>query len=363
MDNHYYAVIMAGGGGTRLWPLSRQSTPKQMLRLAGNRTLFEIAVARLEGVFPPDRVMVVTIADQAEKLRALYPEIPQDNFLIEPMPRGTASVVGLATAALLARDPQAIMAVLTADHFIQNEPMFRLILKAAHDVALDNYLVTLGIIPTYPATGYGYIQRGQLLGEYQDFPVYRVLHFKEKPGEEAAQAMLDSRDHDWNSGMFIWKAERILEEFACQMPELAEKIKEIGAAWNTSHRQATIEEIWPKIRAETIDYGIMEHARQVAVIPADGLGWNDIGSWDSLFDVIDGDQHGNIVVDANHIAIDTHDTLVFDRGSKRLIVTIGISDLIVVDTGDTLLICDKNQTQQVRQAVTQLKKENRIEYL
>ena len=211
---NYYAVIMAGGGGTRLWPLSRKARPKQMLRLLEERSLFQTSVQRLDGVFPPDRIYVVTVEEQAAELQQQCPQIPAENYLLEPMPRGTASVIGLAAVALKRRDPQAVMAVLTSDHYIGNEPGFRELLAAAYDVAQEDYLVTLGISPTFPATGYGYIQRGALLGSYRDYEVYRALRFKEKPAEKQAQRMLASGDHSWNSGMFVWKVDRILEEFA-----------------------------------------------------------------------------------------------------------------------------------------------------
>ncbi|HVN53888.1 MAG TPA: mannose-1-phosphate guanylyltransferase [Anaerolineaceae bacterium] len=363
MAEQYYAVIMAGGGGTRLWPLSRKSRPKQMLRVFGERTLFQIAVDRLEGLFPPERILVVTVADQAAALRVSRPEIPTENFLIEPRPRGTASVVGMAATAIHQRDPQAVMAILTADHFIENEALFRELLEAACSVAEDGFLVTLGITPTFPSVGYGYIQMGEPLGKYGQFLVYRVLRFKEKPSEDQAREMLAGGDHAWNSGMFIWRTDQILEEFRRQMPDLAEKLDLIARAWSTSDRQRVVGEIWPTIKNETIDYGIMEHARNVAVIPAKGLGWNDVGSWDSLFDVIPEDEHGNIVLGANHLSLDTLNSLVCEDGSDRLIVTIGVKDLVVVDTGDALLICEKSQAQKVKDVVNRLKQEQRSQYL
>ncbi len=356
MFEHYYAVIMAGGGGTRLWPLSRQSRPKQMLRLFGDNTLFETAVKRLDGVFSPDHVLVVTVAEQAQELRQECPEIPEDNYLIEPLPRGTASVVGLAALALKERDPQAVMAILTADHFIGNEEYFRSILTTAFQVACDDYLVTLGIHPSYPATGYGYIQRGELIKTYGKDNVYRVVCFKEKPGEDVAKAMLASGDHSWNSGMFVWKVVRIQEEFARQMPELNARLEDIAHAWKTSHEEDILNQIWPTLKPETIDYGIMEGARRVAVIPVDGLQWSDVGSWDSLFEVLPADPDGNIVTGGNHIGLDTHNSLVFQAEKGRLIVTIGVSDLVVVDTGDVTLVCQRDQAQKVRQVVSLLKK-------
>ncbi len=351
---HYYAVIMAGGGGTRLWPLSRKARPKQVLHLIDERSLFQTAVHRLQGLFPPERILVVTVAEQADQLRAESPEIPAENYLIEPMPRGTASVVGLAAVALQQRDSRSIMAILTADHYIGDEQRFRRLLRAALEVALEGYLVTLGITPTFPATGYGYIQCGESLGSYCDQKVYQVLRFKEKPDETQAQSMISNGDHVWNSGMFVWQTGQILGEFARQMPELLATLNEIAAVRNTGDQQAVLEKVWPMIKPETIDYGVMEGARRVAVIPAEGLNWSDVGSWDSLFDVLPADQAGNIVMGGEHIGLDTRGSLVYVYQEHRLIVTIGIEDLVVVDTGDVLLVCRKDQAQKVRQVVKHL---------
>ena len=247
---NYYAVIMAGGGGTVCGLSSRKARPKQMLRLLEERSLFQTAVERLDGVFTPDRIYVVTVEEQAEELQQQCPEIPVENYLIEPMPRGTASVIGLAAVAIQKRDPQAVMAVLTSDHYIGNEPGFRELLAAAYDVAQENYLVTLGISPTFPATGYGYIQRGEVLGKYRGYEASRALHFKEKPEEAQAQRMLASGDHTWNSGMFVWKVDRILEEFDRQMPDLASGLQTISNAWDSSAQSQVVHSIWPGLKTK-----------------------------------------------------------------------------------------------------------------
>jgi mannose-1-phosphate guanylyltransferase len=358
MFDHYYAVIMAGGGGTRLWPLSRQTQPKQMLRLIDERSLFQIAVHRLAGVFPPERILVVTVADQAEELRKQAPEIPPENFLLEPMPRGTASVIGLAGIFLQERDPKAVMAVLTSDHFIGNEDKFKRLLSAGLQVALDGYLVTLGIEPTSAATGYGYIQKGESVGEYEGLSAYQVIRFKEKPDKSQAMAMLAAGDHAWNSGMFVWQVSHIMEEFTRQMPDLSARLDKISQAWDTTDRQHVLEQEWPAIKAETIDFGVMEGARRAAVIPAEGLNWSDVGSWDSLFEVLDTDDDGNIVIHGQHVDLDSSDSLIYSNQDQRLVVTIGVENLIIVDTGDVLLVCSKTQAQKVRQIVNQLKQSN-----
>jgi mannose-1-phosphate guanylyltransferase len=363
MLEHTYAVIMAGGGGTRLWPVSRRKRPKQLLPLVEKRSLFQSTVDRLRAIFPPERIFVVTVAEQLEAIREQAPMLLPQNLLVEPVPRGTASVVGLAAAVLARRDPQAMMAILPSDHFIRNGDLFALLLRVAFDVAEAGYLVTLGITPTYPATVYGYIQRGEPLPETFFYPAYRVLRFKEKPSEAEARQMILSGDYSWNSGMFIWRADRILEEIARYMPELKRVLDEILADWDTSRRQETLERLWPTLDTETIDYGVMEYAERVAVLPASDLGWSDIGNWDSLFNVLLPDEQGNIVFGGNHLPLDTSNSLVYGNHDGRLIVTIGVDGLIVVDSGDALLICRKDQAPRVRQVVEYLKQHQKEEYL
>jgi len=363
MTQHTYAVIMAGGGGTRLWPVSRKETPKQLLPLLGKETLFQSTVARLEKLFPSERILVVTVAEQAREMREQVPSIPKENYLIEPGPRGTASVVALAAAVLQKRDPQAVMAMQTADHHIRNQDLFQYLLRTAFDVAEKGYLVTLGITPTFPSTGYGYIQQGELLdGDYK-YPVYTVKRFKEKPDEETAQQLLRSGDHSWNSGMFVWRVDAILNEFQKQMPELFDAVSKIASAWDTPKQKEVIEEHWHELRNQTIDYGIMEKAEMVAVLPAGGLGWSDVGSWDSLFEVLLPDMNGNVDTQGQHLALDTHNTLVYSADDQRLVVTIGMDDVVIVDAGDVLMICKTDQSQKVKDVVEHLRKHNQEKYL
>lgn len=364
MTENYYAVIMAGGGGTRLWPLSRNERPKQMLKLVGDRTLYQVAVDRLADMFPPERILVVTTAQQAEELQSQRPEIPQDNFVLEPGPRGTASAIGLSAVVLQKRDPDAVMAVVTADHYIDHEDRFMDVLKAAYQAAQEDYLVTLGIIPTSPATGFGYIQQGTHLETYNNMDVFHALRFKEKPDRATAAEMLDTEDHTWNSGMFIWKASRVLQEYERQMPDLYQVLEKIEQAWGTPEQAKVVEENWKALKSETIDYGIMEGADQVAVVPARGLGWNDVGSWTALFEVMDVDKDGNVVNCAEYINVGSSNSLVYTNGIQdRLYVTIGVKDLVIVDTGDVMLVCHKDQAQDVRMVVKLLKEKGKNTYL
>ena len=360
---HTYAVIMAGGGGTRLWPISRKETPKQLLPLLGKETLFQSTVSRLEQIFPPERILVVTVAEQAREMQKQVPAIPIENYLIEPAPRGTASVVALAAAVLQKRDPQAIMAIQTSDHYIRNRDLFNYLIRAAFDVAQENYLVTLGITPTYPSTGYGYIQQGTHLdGDYK-YPVYTVKRFKEKPDEETAQQLLRSGDHSWNSGMFVWRVDSILAEIERQMPQLFEVVTKIATAWDTPEQNDVVQAHWYDLKGQTIDYGVMEKAEKVAVLPAGGLGWSDVGSWDSLFEVLLPDMNGNVATSAQHLALDTHSTLVYSKSDERLVVTIGLDDIVIVDSDDVLMVCKVDQSQKVKDVVEHLKKHHQEKYL
>lgn len=355
----YYALIMAGGSGTRLWPLSRTKNPKQALKLVGELTMFEHAVSRLEPLFPPERILVVTRAEHAPILQSQAPRLPAGNFIIEPEGRGTAPAIGLGAIHLLARDPQAVMAVLTADHYIQDTTGFRQALSAAAKVADQDYLVTMGIKPSSPATGFGYIHQGSAMASVDDFSVFVVKKFTEKPALVEAQRMVASGEYSWNSGMFIWKVPVIMAEFKRQMPDFCAQLEEVRTSIGKSDYDEVIRRIWPQVAKQTIDYGIMEGAQKVAVIPVD-IGWTDIGSWGSLFDLLPTDGDGNTFL-GPHIEIDTRNTLVF--GNKRLVATIGVADLVVIDTEDALLICPKAREQEIRDIVKRLEEKGQHHWL
>ena len=363
MTGHFYAVIMAGGGGTRLWPLSRKAKPKQSLNLVGERTLFQIAIDRLDGLFKPEEIYIVTVADQAEQLHLQCPELRTENFLIEPMPRGTASVVAMAATAIRKVDPQGVMAVLTADHYIQNVAVFQTALRAGYEVAKKDYLVTLGIPPTYPATGYGYIEGGAGIGQYLGVDVFDIKAFKEKPDQETARAFLEKGDYFWNSGMFLWKADVILDKFKLYMPDLMIKLSQIYKEIGIDHSSDYFREVWQSIQPETIDYGIMEKSDHCVVLPAGELQWNDVGSWDSIFDVIEPDSRGNIIINARHVGLETNNSLICSTNPDRLLVSIGMENVIIVDSGDALLICQRGESQRVKDLVKYLKEHHLTPFL
>ena len=355
----YYALIMAGGVGARLWPLSRRNRPKQSLSLVGERTMFEHAVDRIAPLFQPEQIFVVTGAEHVEALAAQAPELPPHKFIVEPDGRGTAPCIGLGAIHLRQRDPEAIMAVLTADHFIADTARFRQVLAAAAQVAEEGHLVTLGITPSSPSTGYGYIKQGEILGTAEGFSVFRAERFTEKPSPETALHMVESGEYSWNSGMFIWRVDRILEEFQHQMPEFYVQLAEVEATLGTSGYEGTLSRVWPQVARQAIDYGVMEGAEDVVVIPVD-IGWSDVGSWASLSALLPADKEGNAIV-GPHVGIDTRDTLVF--GGKRLIATIGLEGMVIVDTEDALLVCPREREQEVREIVRRLEEDGHGEWL
>ncbi len=363
MDNHFYAVIMAGGGGTRLWPLSRQQKPKQMLKLFGKGTLFQVSMKRLEGIIPPDNLRVVTTASQYKILKKQYSKLKEHNFILEPSPKGTAAVVGIAALSVQLEDPDAVMAVLTADHYIRNVSFFHRLLHAGEEFAEKGKLITFGIKPTYPATGYGYIQKGRQVGASNGIKVFEIRGFKEKPDERRARYFIASRDHFWNSGMFVWKAQTILAEIKKYLPDLSLILDEIRKIWLETGKRELPEELWTQLVPQTIDYGVMEKSRAVLVLSADDLGWSDIGSWGSFFDVYDADEKGNVVMNANAELLDTRNSLVVSDKGKKLIATFGVENLVIIETKNILLVCTRKEAQNIKRMIGHLKEVERSEFL
>ncbi len=355
MEAPFFAVVMARGGGTRLWPLSRQKRPKQLLPLFNGRSLFRDAVDRLDPLFPAERILVVANAALLPALHKEAPQVPRGNFLCEPEPRSTAPAIALATAEIEHRCGSAVMACLTADHYIAEEARFRAVLSAARDVAQQGYLVTLGIDPTCPEVGYGYIERGDPLGRYGDFEVHKVTAFREKPSAEVARSYLADGRHSWNSGMFIWKTEQIEEEFRLQLPAVAKALEEMRSALGTRKAREVVRRVWTSMPKQSLDYGIMEGAERVAVIPVQGLGWTDVGSWDALLDLYRIHPELTTLGSPLHLDQGSDGLIVLGQASDgRLLTTVGLKDMILVETKDAILVCARGASQGVRRIVERL---------
>lgn len=356
----YHALIMAGGSGTRLWPLSRKDRPKQSLPLLEARTMFQVTVYRLQPLIPLERVHVVTSAAMAEIFKQQVPDIPEANYIIEPSAKDNGPAVGLALTHIAHADPDATVAILTADHHIGKTAEFRAALQVAHDVAQDDYIVTLGITPTYPSTSFGYIERGDMIGARQGLTVFHARRFTEKPQQALAEAYLADGRHLWNSGMFIMKCRVGLSEFQRQQPEFAAALARLGAAIGSPAYADALRVAWEVAPKKSIDYAIMEGAERVAVIPVD-IDWNDIGSWAALMDILPKDAQGNVLFGDQVLAIETHRTFV--RAGERFVAVMGLKDAVIVDTPDALLVCSLDRVADLKQIVERLRQNQRDDLL
>lgn len=355
------AVIMAGGRGERFWPSSRDDMPKQFLAFHGERTLLQQTISRLGGLASPQDVWVVTREDYAGLVNEQVPEVPARQVLLEPQGRDTAPCVALAALHAAAADPDAVMLLLPADHLILQEERFRETMAAALRFAAEGeHLVTLGIRPTRPETGYGYIKAGLLHGDHGEHEAYRVAAFTEKPPRERAMAYLQEGGYYWNSGIFVWKVSAILAALWEHMPELMEAIEPLAAALGTDREDAELQRVYPTLPKISIDYGVMERAANTLVIPAD-FGWDDLGTWAALERVVPADEDGNII-SGRAVAVDTRGSVV-QSSSDRLVVTFGVSDVVVVDSEDAVLVASKARVSDLKAVVGRLEAEGLRQHL
>lgn len=357
-----HATILAGGGGTRFWPRSRQSRPKQFLALGGERTLLQQALDRIEGLLPAERTWVITGQLYQAETGRQSPQLPPERIVGEPCGRDTAPCIGLGAALIARRDPSAVMLVTPADHVIEPVREFE---RAAH-VAVrmaeehPDALITFGIPPTFPSTGYGYIHRGKEIAQRQGVSVFRVQRFEEKPPADQAERFLVSGEYFWNSGIFVWRASAVLEELRRQQPKVHDAIRRIADAWDTTRRAEVLRQEYEALPKISIDYAVMEHAGEVLVVQAP-YRWDDVGSWLALERMNPQDADHNTVL-ATHCGLKTdHCIIVGDAG--KIIGTIGVSNLVIVQDGDATLIADRRDEGTVKQLVDLLKQKGLEKYL
>jgi mannose-1-phosphate guanylyltransferase len=350
-----HATIMAGGGGTRFWPRSRSARPKQFLSFGGDRTLLQGTFDRVEAQVPPSRVWVITAEAHRDRAVEQLPELSANHVVGEPVGRDTAACVGLGAALVAREDPDGVAVVMPADHAIEPAQEFRRAVHAAAQLAEENprALVTFGIPPTYPATGYGYIHRGEPAGQRQGVPAFRVRQFKEKPPFAEAERYVASGEYYWNGGIFVWKVSAILAELGAHRPKLLEAVRRIADAWGTPRQDDVFREEYAKAEKISIDFAVMEKAREVLVVQAP-FQWDDVGSWLALERRNPQDAAGN-TVQARHVGVKTSNCVIVGD-PDRLIATAGVSDLIIIQDGDATLIAGRRDEGTVKDIVEALKK-------
>jgi mannose-1-phosphate guanylyltransferase len=356
----FWGVIPAGGSGTRLWPLSRAARPKFLLPLMGEASLLQETANRISSLAAAERTLVVCGPAHAAAIARQLPALPEGNLIVEPTPRGSGPAIVLAAALICRLDPHAIMGSFAADHDVTDRSAFETAVRTAVSTAQDDWLVTIGLTPNRPETGYGYIERSDVeISRTGDSIAYQATRFVEKPPLETAKEYVQSGRFLWNASMFVWKCATLLENARRLMPDLHEAISEIVAAWDSAERENTINRIWNALPESTIDQGIMEKADRVAVVPAE-IGWSDVGDWHGLGELIEQDAVGNSVR-GDLLQVETRRSVVWSE-TNRLVALVGLEDIVVVDTEDALLVIDRHRAQDVRKVVSELKKLRRDEF-
>jgi len=347
-----YAVIMAGGSGTRFWPLSRRKHPKQLLALFGKSTLLEQAVARIANAIPPERTYIFTNELLRSEIIRLLPQIPREQIVAEPAARNTAPTIGLAAHEILRRDPDGLMVVLPADHLIKKPAEFRSALRAAcRWASAPGRSVILGIKPTRPDVGYGYVRFGRPAGRAEGREIYQVDAFKEKPGLPLARRYLASGKYRWNGGMFVWRASTLLHNLEQHQPAMARSLAKLARAGGVRSGGA-LRRIFARLEKISIDFALMQKVSNIFGVTGD-MGWSDVGSWAVVYDLSRKDRHGN-VQPGHTLAMDSRRNMIVSP--RKLVVTVGVRDLVIVETDDALLVCAREDSQQVGKAVQELER-------
>jgi mannose-1-phosphate guanylyltransferase len=355
------AVIMAGGGGTRFWPISRMSYPKQLVSLTSSEPMINETIHHFEKVVPVNDTFIVTNQEQAALMKDMLPgSFDKTKILIEPVGKNTAPCILYAAMRIHKMYGDTLMSVLPADHHISDVTEYERILSLAYATAEEtNKIVTIGLWPTEPATGYGYIRFGEREGDRKE--VFQLERFVEKPDKARAQEYIQSRRYLWNSGMFIWRTSVILDAFRAFLPDMYQIFASIEDDLNTENEQNAINTIYPTLESISVDYGIMEKTKDVCVIPAE-FGWNDVGSWDKLAEVFRHTEEEN-VIRGPHVGIDTDNCIIFSKSGKRMITTVGVSNLVIVDTDDAIMVINRDNCQDVKKLVEELRRQGRTDLL
>lgn len=350
-----HVLIMAGGYGTRFWPESRQLTPKQLLPIVGREPMLTQTIERLDGLVEPSEILVATNREQADIVRTCAGSVPKANIIAEPECRDTAPCIGLAALLIARKDPDAVMLVAPSDHVVHPREEFQKTVRVAAELALkDDAVFVFGVRPNGPSTAYGYIHRKKQLEEKEGVKVFEVAEFTEKPNAKKARAFLDSGEYYWNSGLYLFRADVILEKIREHAPGISEGLERIGEALGGDDEENVINEIYPCLEKISIDYAVTEKAKSVKVLEVDYF-WSDIGSWTSLRDVEQMDGNGN-VIRGSHVGIDTKNCVVWS-GKERVIATVGVSDLVIIQTDDATLVCSGERAQDVKALVEKLRSE------
>lgn len=348
--NHFHAVILAGGSGTRLWPLSTPTFPKQFLPLPSGKSMIQETLGRVESLVVPEHTWVVTGRAMAPLVEEHLQTVPPQHILREPMGRNSAPAIAWVAATIARQDPQAIMASFHADAVITKPETLLKVLQLAYTLAEQGSLVTLGITPLTPETGYGYIRFAEEVDEGYGYQAFNAERFVEKPNLATAQSYLRDGHYVWNSGMFVWKVQTILSELRTHLPELMRKIDLIVEAQDTPQGQATLDELWPSLQSISIDNGVMEKTHNLVVIPAD-LGWNDVGNWEQYGSLFPADTQGSRGV-GHHVSLGSQNMIVYNN-TTRQVYTIGIEDVIVVEMDNMTVVCHKDHVQRVKELAEQ----------
>lgn len=355
-----FAVIMAGGVGTRFWPRSRKEKPKQFLSILDSKTMIQSTVKRLSPLIKKEKIFYILNPQQKPQLIEQIPDVPEENIILEPCGKNTAPCIGLVALHLKQINPEATMVVLPSDHIVTDKKTFHKVLNIGKNIVEEtNGLVTIGITPDRPATGFGYIQQSEKVSEFNGISVFRVKTFAEKPNKETAQLFLKSGDFVWNSGMFLWKVSTILEEIKIHIPELFVGLEKLEKHIGKSNYQQHLNKFYKQIRSVSIDYGVMEHAQNVYVIRCN-IGWNDIGSWEEIYKLTPKDKNGNVIV-GNGLAINCKNCFIYS--DNDLVTLTGMEDTIAVKSENAVLFCHRDKTQDVKEIVEYLKRKNMNNYL